>query len=111
MPEPSGLHAANQAQQQVHEGRGADVLQHQADELVLLPQEHDHLKPEALRGAQVAPRTAMRKPAFNNVEQKRGELRPNVREVTPGQAKTHTQASPPGGGGTRGPGLAGFAAH
>lgn len=44
LPEPSWLHAADQAQQQVHEGRGADVLQHQAEEPVLLLQELNHLK-------------------------------------------------------------------
>ena len=46
MPEPDRLHAADQAQQQVHEGRRADVLQHQADELVLFPQERNHLQPD-----------------------------------------------------------------
>lgn len=48
LPEPGGLHAADQAEQQVHEGRGADVLQDQADELVFLLQEHDHLKSNTL---------------------------------------------------------------
>lgn len=46
LPEPRRLHAADQAQQQVHERRGADVPEHQADELVLLLQEHDHLNPK-----------------------------------------------------------------
>lgn len=44
LPQPGWLHAADQAQQQVHESRGAEVPQHQADEPVLLPQEHGHLQ-------------------------------------------------------------------
>lgn len=48
LPEPGRLHAADKAQQQVHEGRGADVLQHQADEPVLLLQEQNHLKSNTL---------------------------------------------------------------
>lgn len=44
LPEPSWLHTADEAQQQVHEGRGADVLQYQADKFVLPLQEHNHLK-------------------------------------------------------------------
>lgn len=44
LPKPHGLHTAHKAQQQVHECRGAHVLQHQAGELVFLLQEHNHLQ-------------------------------------------------------------------
>ena len=43
LPQGGGLHAADEPKQQVHHGGGVDVLQHQADEAVLLPQEGDHL--------------------------------------------------------------------
>lgn len=55
LPEPHWLHAADQAQQQVHERRGADVPEHQADELVLLLQEHNHLNPNTLVSKQADP--------------------------------------------------------
>lgn len=57
LPEPRRLHAAHQPQQQVHERRGADVPEHQADELVLLLQEHNHLDPNTPVSEQADPHT------------------------------------------------------
>lgn len=62
LPEPSGLHAADQAQQQVHERRSADVLQHQAHKPVLLPQERRHLEPSSPMSQRAGLATARRRP-------------------------------------------------
>lgn len=61
LPQCGWLHAADEPQQQVHESRGAEVLQHQADKLFFLLQEHQHLETSTgSAAAEEAPMTALR---------------------------------------------------
>ena len=63
LPQLRPFHAGEEAQQQVHDGRGANVLQQQIHEVVLLPQEGHELRIQAM-GERWAPRpTSPRSPA------------------------------------------------